>query len=139
MSAHMNILISSCLLGEPCRWHGKRIPTSGFVRRWLADHPDAYPVPVCPEVLGGLPVPRPPVKRRKGRVYETCPDKENRKNVTGADVTDAFILGAKKTLAVARRKKCTIAILCKWSPSCDCKGITGKLLAENGIKIINTW
>ena len=31
------------------------------------------------------------------------------------------------------------AILAKYSPSCDCKGITGRLLQENGIEVINVF
>lgn len=135
----MNILISKCLIGEPCRWHGKKQSVSTFVRRYLEQHPDAKLIPVCPEVLGGLSVPRPPVKRRKGRVFTTCEDKSMRKYVTGDDVTEQFLAGAKKTLSICKRNKCEIAIMCKWSPSCDVNGITGKLLAENGIAIINTF
>jgi uncharacterized protein YbbK (DUF523 family) len=115
------------------------VPSSAFVKRFLAAHQKDVIIPVCPEVLGGLPVPRPPVKRRGGRVYETCADKAERKNVTGRDVTTAFVSGAEETLRIARKYKCKTAILCQWSPSCDARGITGKLLTANGIKIINTF
>jgi len=134
-----NVIVSACLLGEVCRWHGKAQRLSTFVKRYIENNPDVNLVPVCPEVLGGLPVPRPPVKRRKGKVYETCPEKENRKNVTGKEVTGAFVRGAELTLAIAKDKLCRKAILCKFSPSCDVAGITGKLLIGNGIEVVNTF
>lgn len=112
---------------------------SAYIKRFIREHPDAVLVPVCPEILGGRGVPRAPVKRRRGHVYETCEDKERRPEVTGADVTIAFEMGARRTLNIARLHLCNLAILCKWSPSCDVTGITGKLLAADGIKIINTF
>ncbi len=133
------ILVSACLLGRPCRWHGRIVPRSSYIKKFMRDNPEIKLIPVCPEELGGLPTPRSPVKRRGRRVYETCPEKENRRYVTGEEVTDAFTDGAKKTLRLARKNKVLRAILCKWSPSCDREGITGRLLAENGIKIINTF
>lgn len=135
----MNILVSRCLLGEPCRWHGKKLSKSSFVRKYEQEHPEDILIPVCPEVLGGLTVPRPPVKRKKGRVFTTCENKEERKNVTGEDVTDFFIKGAEETLSICKENKCKKAILCLWSPSCDKNGVTGKLLTKHGIEIINTF
>jgi len=134
-----NVLVSACLLGTSCRWHGKEQRISSFVQRFQKENPAVNFISVCPEVLGGLPTPRPPVKRKKGRVYETCPEKEDRKNVTGKDVTEFFQKGAELTLAIAKENHCKLAILCKFSPSCDSKGITGKLLTENGVKVINTY
>lgn len=135
----MNILISACLLGIPCRWHGKKLYLSSFVRKYQKQNPSIKIIPVCPEMLGGLPTPRPPVKRLKGKVYETCAEKINRKNITGKDVTKCFIKGAEKTLKIALKNNIKLAILCNWSPSCDKSGITGKLLLANNIKVINTW
>ena len=132
------VLVSACLLGEPCRWHGRPTPSSA-VRRLLRERPDLEVRAVCPEVLGGLPVPRKPVKRRKGRVYETCRDKAARKFCTGRDVTWNFELGAKRTRYIAKRNYCLHAIMCKWSPSCDINGIAGRLLTAAGIDVVTTW
>ncbi len=96
-------------------------------------------VPVCPEELGGLPTPRPPVKRQRGRVFETCADKKRRREVTGREVTDAFEAGADATLTIARKHRCRLAILCQWSPSCDKTGKTGRLLVDSGIEVVNTF
>jgi uncharacterized protein YbbK (DUF523 family) len=133
------VLVSRCLLGDACRWHGRPVRPSSFVRRWAKAHPTTTLVPVCPEELGGLPTPRPPVKRRRGRVFETCAEKANRKHVTGREVTEAFELGARITLEIGRAAGCRLAILCRWSPSCDPTGITGRLLREEGFEVIPTF
>lgn len=133
------VLVSACLLGERCRWHGRAVKPSAFVRDFIASHPDVKIVPICPEQLGGLPTPRPPVKTRRGRIFETCDDKDRRDEVTGPEVTAAFERGARKALAIAQRHKCAFAILCKSSPSCARSGKTGKLLIENGIEVVNTF
>ena len=54
----LKIAISSCLLGEPCRYDGRSCPSEAA--RLLQGLDGVELVPVCPEVLGGLPVPRPP-------------------------------------------------------------------------------
>jgi uncharacterized protein YbbK (DUF523 family) len=133
------VLVSACLLGKPCRWHGRAVRPSGYVKKFLADHPDVEVVPVCPEELGGLPTPRPPVKTRRGRIFETCADKARRDDVTGPEVTAAFVAGAEATLAIAQERGCSFAILCKNSPSCSRTGKAGRLLIENGIEVVNTF
>ncbi|MFD0853743.1 2-thiouracil desulfurase family protein, partial [Actinomadura adrarensis] len=52
------ILVSSCLLGSRVRYNGtaKTVHT-GLVDRWRTE---GRLVPFCPEVSGGLPVPREP-------------------------------------------------------------------------------
>ena len=132
------ILVSACLLGVACRWHGRTVKAPRWARRLLAD-PDIEVIPCCPETLAGLPVPRPAVKRRRGRVFETCADKAERKNVTGRDVTEAYERGARLALELAREHGCAEAYLCRWSPSCDRTGITGKLFLENEIEVTSTW
>jgi uncharacterized protein YbbK (DUF523 family) len=43
------------------------------------------------------------------------------------------------TLKTRIKEKIDICILCKYSPSCDKNGITGKLLIENGFKVVNLF
>ena len=74
------ILISACLAGIPCRYDGgaNTVP----VLAELTAGGEA--LPVCPEVLGGLPTPRIPSERLPdGRVV----------NAAGEDLTEAFRLG----------------------------------------------
>ncbi|MDY6895813.1 MAG: DUF523 domain-containing protein [Thermotogota bacterium] len=137
------IIISSCLLGHNCRWHGRKVSVSSFVKKYIKQKEkegiEIECIMVCPELLGGLTVPRKPVKRLKDRVWETCEDKKLRAKVTGKELTKEFKEGALKVLEIAKEENIKKAILCQWSPSCDIKGITGKLLNENEIEIINTF
>src|SRR5688572_6402988 len=53
----VKVLVSACLLGERVRYNGAdaRCP-SDVLERWARE---GRLVPFCPEVAGGLPVPRP--------------------------------------------------------------------------------
>ena len=50
------LLVSACLLGTPCRYDGKSKKNEAVCA--LAERFEL--IPVCPEVLGGLPTPRTP-------------------------------------------------------------------------------
>ena len=65
-------------------------------------------VPVCPEILGGLPTPRPPAERREDRVI-TC---------EGGDVTEAYHRGAGESLRLAQLFGAKLALMKERSPSC---------------------
>ena len=102
----MNILISRCLLGEPCRYDGQSRPVPEIRQLEEAGH---VLIPVCPEVAGGLSTPRPPAERQAdGRVV----------NEAGADVTEAYRKGAELAVALAKKHGCQAAILKAKSPSC---------------------
>ena len=131
------ILVSACLLGEPCRYDGKSKPNASVLA--LADRFQL--VPVCPEVLGGLETPRSPSEIKGEAVVS--------KN--GTDVTEFFVTGAIETLKTAKIHGCEAAVLKARSPSCgsgqvydgtfagrlvDGDGITAALLKKNGIKVL---
>ena len=100
----MRYVVSACLAGVPCRYDGRSIPHPGvleLVRTGQA-------LPVCPEVLGGLPVPRVPCERRDGRVLAA----------DGADCSEAYLAGAVRALQLALARGCSWAILKARSPSC---------------------
>ena len=87
-------------------------------------------IPVCPEVLGGLPTPRSPSERRGDRVI----------NSAGEDVTSAFEKGAEEALRICREHGCACAILKSKSPSCGYRVIhngrfDGGLTEGNGILV----
>jgi uncharacterized protein YbbK (DUF523 family) len=66
-------------------------------------------IPVCPEVAGGLPTPRPAAERSPdGRVL----------TARGDDVTWLYDRGAAHAVAVARAAGATQAVLKARSPSC---------------------
>lgn len=134
----MKILVSACLLGEACRYDGKSRPAA-HITELKKKH---TLIPVCPEVMGGLPTPRP--------ASEIQAD-GSLKNVEGADVTDEYRRGAETVLAIAREEWATVAILKEKSPACgkgrvydgsftrtlrDGDGVCAALLMENGIRVL---
>ena len=120
----MRILISACLLGCRCRYDGASRP-----QPWIAALAERHTlVPVCPEVLGGLPIPHEPSERVGDRVLSRL----------GEDVTAAFRLGAEKTLEIARRRGARLAVLKERSPSCGWGAVydgafTGTVVPGNGV------
>ena len=136
----MNILVSHCLLGEPCRYDG----ASRLDRQVLELHKAGHTlIPVCPEVLGGLDTPRAPAELQPdGRVV----------NGNGEDVTAAYRAGAEAALRIAREQGCTLAVLKARSPSCGCGeiydgtftrtlkggwGVAARLLLEAGVTVMD--
>jgi uncharacterized protein YbbK (DUF523 family) len=139
----MMYLISACLAGVNCKYNGGNNEC-----QWVKDFMQEKDcMLVCPEQLGQLPTPRPPAEFIDGRIVD--------KN--GRDVTDNFMLGAKKTLenAVKRaqkmEQKIELAILKANSPSCGCgkiydgtfsgvliegDGVLAAMLKEKGIPVI---
>ena len=120
----MKIMVSACLLGENCKYNGGN-NRSPELLHLLSGH---EVVPVCPEVLGGLPTPRAPAEIVNGVVI----------NREGVSVDDAFRLGAKKAIEMARQEKPDLIILQSRSPSCGVKEIydgtfSGKLVPGHGI------
>ena len=60
----MTILVSACLLGENCKYDGGSNRTD-----WLICLQKQHRlIPVCPEMLGGLPAPRMPAEISEGKV-----------------------------------------------------------------------
>ena len=57
------LLISACLLGENVKYNGKnnKIDTSEIAKYFEF-------IPICPEVMGGLPIPRVPSERKDNKV-----------------------------------------------------------------------
>ena len=69
---------------------------------------DGNAVAVCPEVSGGLGIPRLPCEIKDSRII----------NAEGKDVTEAFEKGALLSLETALREGCSSAVLKSRSPSC---------------------
>ena len=91
------ILMSACLMGVNCRYDG-----GGKLAPELKELMElAHIVPVCPEILGGLPTPRTPSERVGDRVLMK----------DGTDVTAAFRKGADEALHLARLFGVQIAVL----------------------------
>ncbi|MBW8487598.1 DUF523 domain-containing protein [Actinomadura parmotrematis] len=142
------ILVSSCLLGRPVRYDGTGRPVAdAVVEAWRAA---GRLVPVCPEVAGGLAVPRPPAEIVGGTGADVLDGAARVVAVTGEDVTEAFLRGARHALDAARRTGARVAVLKQGSPSCGTlrvhdgtfsgrkvpgEGVTAALLERAGVRV----
>lgn len=108
----MNIGVSQCLLGVCCTYNGKSHPVEVIIKM----NEKHQVVPVCPEVLGGLPIPRDPaeIQSMNPLVVETRYHQ---------DVTKEYVSGAKKALDIFIKNDIHVALLKYRSPSCGCDGI----------------
>ena len=136
------LLISACLLGAKCKYSGG---SNALPPETLAALKARYHlIPVCPEVAGGLPVPREPGERQGDRVVSR----------SGRDVTEAYRRGAEAALALAGRFGCRKALLKARSPSCGSgqiydgsfsgrliggDGVAAALLREAGLVVLNEF
>ena len=107
-------------------------------------------LPVCPEILGGSPVPRVTCEISGGGGNDVLDGTAKVITPSGRDISKKMILGARKTLLLARRYGIRKAILKSKSPSCGYgriydgsfrrvlkkgDGVTAALLRRNKIKI----
>lgn len=132
------LLISACLIGTNCKYNGK----NNYLELVEELKKKYELIPVCPEILGGLDIPRNPSEIKNNKVISN----------KGIDVTKEFNLGAKSTLEITMNNNVKIALLKDGSPSCGSNyvydgtfsktkikgnGITSILLKENGIKVFS--
>jgi uncharacterized protein YbbK (DUF523 family) len=143
--AKPRLLISACLLGEAVRYDGGdclgRFDKNALdlLQSWQQS---GWLLPLCPEVAGGLAVPRPAAEIIGEKVMTNANE----------DVTHAFIAGAQKALHLCLEYNLKLAILKQGSPSCgntlindgsfsgqkiQGQGITARLLLEHGIQVFN--
>lgn len=140
------MLVSACLAGVNCKYNGGN-NLSGEIKK-LVD--DGRAVAVCPELLGGCPVPRPCAEISGGTGAGVLDGICRVVRDNGEDVTASFVEGAQKTLETAVSVGATKAILKAKSPSCGCgaiydgsftrrlvrgNGVTAELLLRNGIVV----
>lgn len=146
----IKILISACLLGERVRYHGGDAALSSpILERWRCE---GRLVPFCPEVAGGLPVPRPAAEIQGTGGHAVLEGTARVITSAGADVTDAFLAGARAALEAALRSGARVAVLKDGSPSCGSTeiydgtfsgrrraglGATAALLAESQVRVFN--
>lgn len=118
------IIVSACLAGVECRYNGQAFPVPAIVE--MVKRGQA--IPICPELLGNLPIPRPSGERREGRIYSR----------DGEDVTTEYECGAKIALSLVKLVNADKVILKSKSPTCGCGQIydgtfSGKLIPGDGI------
>lgn len=132
----MRILVSACLLGRNCKYSGG----NNRSEKVLSFLEGKDYIPVCPEVEAGMPVPRPPVEIREGRVVSR----------DGKDLDEIYRRGVARVLA--RMGKVDLAILKSGSPTCGVheiydgtfsgkkikgRGILAEVLVKAGIPVVD--
>ncbi|WP_442111377.1 DUF523 domain-containing protein [Pseudomonas sp. NUPR-001] len=117
------VLVSACLLGQAVRYDGRSSGHPDLLQRWQAE---GRVVPLCPEVAGGLPTPRPPAEIPGGQGRAVLDGEAQVITVSGEDVSAQFLAGAQLALELVRRHGIRIAVLKSGSPSC------GNLLTYDG-------
>lgn len=139
-------LVSACLIGINCNFEGK----NNLKAEVLEEFKKGELYPICPEVLGGLSVPRIPAEIQGGTGLDVIEGKAYVVNMQGIDVTDEFMKGAYEALRIAETLNAKEALLIEKSPSCGCgcifdgtftdhfrdgDGVTAALLKKKGIKV----
>jgi uncharacterized protein YbbK (DUF523 family) len=146
----VRVLVSACLLGERVRYNGDAATSaSPVLTKWLTER---RIVPFCPELAGGLSVPRPPaeIQGEGGRAVLTGAARVI--TVHGVDVTESFLQGARLAVDRATSEGVGLAVLKEGSPSCGSgfiydgsfsgvrtlqKGVTAALFEERGIRVFS--
>ncbi|MDQ6950971.1 MAG: DUF523 domain-containing protein [Mariprofundales bacterium] len=138
IGAPLRILVSACLLGALVRYDGGSCRTAA-----LAGYDDIQWIPICPEVAGGLPVPRPPAQIVAPGVVQT---------EAGDDVSAWFHAGAECALQCCLQSGIRVAVLKEGSPSCGVheihdgnllgrrvagQGVTAQRLLAAGVAVFN--
>lgn len=145
---HAMKLVSACLMGMPCAWHGGHYRSEKLIELSCRE----VLVPVCPERLGGLPIPRPSQEIEGGAGEDLLLGGSRVANTEGQDVTAALLKGAKETLDIAEALNVREFVGKSRSPSCGVgevydgsftgrlvagDGVTSALLRRHGIKVLS--
>lgn len=145
------VLVSACLLGEAVRFDGGDMRSDhAILQRWMRE---GRVVSVCPEVAGGLPVPRPRAEIAAGAGgAKVLAGLARAVDSNGRDVSAWLVNGAERALAKANEHGIRVAVLKEGSPSCgsgfifdgsfsnirvDGMGVTATLLAQNGVRVFS--
>ena len=142
------VLVSACLAGRACRFDG----TGAYQDEVAALIAEGRAVLVCPEVDGGLGTPRPAAEIEGGDGDDVLGGRARVVTGDGLDVTEAYVRGAERALAAARKAGARSAVLKARSPSCGSgaiydgtfsrtlepgDGVTAALLRREGIEVVS--
>lgn len=115
----MKVIVSACLAGDNCKYNG-----GNNINQKMMDFLKSHEMlKVCPEVLGGLPTPRPSAEIVDGKVI----------NTEGKNITKESTLGAQKAFEIVQKEKPDLIILQSRSPSCGIKQIYDGTFSGNKI------
>ena len=128
------IIVSACLAGVNCRHDGKN-RENPIIQKLISNH---LAVPLCPEVLGGRPVPRVPCEITGGTAEQVLSGTAFVRDKNGKDVTAEVLDGVKIFMKAVARMNVTAVILKTKSPTCGRGKVhdgtfTGKMIDGNGV------
>ena len=138
-------LVSACLLGNNCRYNAQMLEKQPH--SLLPIFKNAQVVPICPEMAGGLPTPRPAAKIHGASGAEVLDGTARVMSENGQDVTLQFLQGANIAVKAAVAHGATHACLKARSPSCgigqthtnegmsQAHGVTAEALARAGVQL----
>ncbi|MBW1917188.1 MAG: DUF523 domain-containing protein [Deltaproteobacteria bacterium] len=135
------VVISACLVGIPCRYNGGHCQSPALIH-CLRQIPF---LALCPEVLGGLSVPRRPAEIKGGDGFDVLAGRAYLINDQGQDVTPQFLAGAYRCLELVRSLSSPVCYLkarspsCGWTESGETNGVVGVfagLLVQEGYRVI---
>jgi uncharacterized protein YbbK (DUF523 family) len=146
-------VVSACLVGINCRYNG----TSRRIPKLIKELKEGKVLPLCPELLGGLPTPRPACGILGGTGEDVLTGKATVIGRNGKDFTKKFVKGAREFLRITKELEIKEVVSKKTSPSCsvgkvwqmsrengklrnrlvESDGVLTVLLKQNGIKVIS--
>ena len=132
------VLVSACLLGDRVRYDGNILKfDDAILSRWVGEN---RVISFCPEVAGGLPVPRQPAEIIRGAAASVLYGNTRIMDKNGVDISANFITGAHRALDVVRVHGIYVAVLKDGSPSCGSTYIydgtfTGARVAGCGVSV----
>lgn len=134
----MKIVVSACLLGENCKYNGG----NNYSEKVVQFVSGREVVPVCPERLAGLGIPRTPIEIRVDRIISR----------DGKDVTTVLNEAVRQILAQLSAEDVECVVLKSRSPTCGVKqiydgtftgtlvdgmGVLAKALTDAGYKVLD--
>ena len=134
----MKVVVSACLLGENCKYNGG----NNYSEKVVQFVSGREVIPVCPERLAGLGIPRTPIEIWDGRVISR----------DGEDVTAVLNEAVEQILAQLSAEDVECVVLKSRSPTCGVKqvydgtftgtlvdgmGVLAKALADAGYKVLD--
>ena len=135
----MKVVVSACLLGENCKYNGG----NNFCSHVAKFVEDKEVIPVCPEVLAGLGVPRTPIEIVNGSVYDrngNCVDGALRKAVEtiltqleGQDIDCVILKSRSPTCGVRQVYDGTFS-----GKLVDGMGVLAAALQKKGYKVVDS-
>jgi len=125
------VVVSACLVGAPTRYDGEARLSAAVA---VATRGRAV-LPLCPELLGGMGCPRPPVHFAAGDGATLVAGGGRVVDDAGNDRGPELLAGARRALGLARLAGAREAILKERSPSCGCSRVhaLGGIRAGTGV------